>query len=167
MATEASAPPPRSEFAPHPHPIRVRGCTASRVVTRPVHENCSDAYPRPISRPVPAPHDCVCTITVNGLTLVELFGEIDIAAAGLIGSHLDQVTAVARPRIVVDLRRVSFIDAGGLDPLIRARARALSRDGELSLICTDPRTLRTLRLAGLLPGFPLAAVPAPPRRIPG
>jgi anti-sigma B factor antagonist len=132
-----------------------------------VHENRSDAYPRPLSRPVPAPPDytTVCTLTVHGRTVVELFGEIDLAGAGLISAHLDQVTAADRPRIVVDLRQVSFIDAGGLDPLVRARQRALRRGGELSLICTDPRILRTLRLAGLLPGFPLtpAPVPVPPR----
>ena len=112
---------------------------------------------------VPADYDygCVCTLTVNGLTVVELFGEIDIAGAGLITTHLDQVTATARPRIVVDLRRVGFIDAGVLEPLVRARDRALRRGGELSLICTDPRILRTLRLAGLLPAFPLTQ--APPR----
>lgn len=135
-----------------------------------MHENCSDAYPRPLSRPVPVPrdgagYDTVCTLTVHGLTVVELFGEIDLAGAGLIGAHLDQVTATDRPRIVVDLRRVTFIDAGGLEPLVRARGRALRRGGELSLVCTDPRILRTLRLAGVLPGFPLAA--APPRLTPG
>jgi anti-sigma B factor antagonist len=135
-----------------------------------VHENCSDAYPRPLSGPGPTEPDytIVCTLTVNGLTVVELSGEIDLAGAGLIGTHLDQVTATAGARIVVDLRRVGFIDASGLDPLVRARARALRRAGELSLICTDPRILRTLRLAGLLPGFPLIpAAPALPHRLPG
>jgi len=140
-----------------------------------VHENCSDAYPRPLSGPGPTEPDytIVCTLTVNGLTVngltvVELSGEIDLAGAGLIGTHLDQVTATVGARIVVDLRRVSFIDASGLDPLVRARSRALRRAGELSLICTDPRILRTLKLAGLLPGFPLIpAAPALSHRLPG
>ncbi|MBC3843372.1 STAS domain-containing protein [Streptacidiphilus sp. 4-A2] len=98
----------------------------------------------------------MCTLTVQGLTVVQLHGEIDLATAGLVTAHLDQVTGSGRPRIVVDLRQVGFVDAGGLDPLVRARRRALRRGGELALLCTDPRILRTLRLAGLLPGFPLA-----------
>lgn len=124
-----------------------------------MYENCRDAHarPHPLAGPATAPtptpdYTCVCTLTVQGLTIVELFGEIDLAAAGLVSTHLDQVTATARPRILVDLHRVSFIDAGGLGPLVRARDRALRRGGELSLVCTDPRILRTLRLAGLLPG---------------
>ena len=135
-----------------------------------MYENRPDAHPHPRPLSVPATgaaftpdYTCICTLTVQGVTIVELSGEIDLAGAGLVGAHLDQVTAADRPRILVDLRRVSFIDAGGLGPLVRARERALRRGGELSLICTDPRILRTLRLARLLPGFPLAAAPPRPR----
>jgi len=137
-----------------------------------VYENFPDAHlrPHPLAVPATTPahtpdYTCVCTLTVQGLTVVELSGEIDLAGAGLVSTHLDQVTAVGRPRILVDLRRVSFIDAGGLGPLARARDRALRRGGELSLVCTDPRILRTLRLAGLLPAFPVT--PVPPRLVSG
>jgi anti-sigma B factor antagonist len=96
--------------------------------------------------------------------VVELVGEIDLATSGLIGAHLNQVTAGPRPQIVVDLRAVTFVDAAGLEPLARARDRALRRGGELSLVCTDPRILRTLRLAGLLPAIPLTSAPFTLRR---
>lgn len=127
-------------------------------------EKCPDAQPRPRSSPGPTPdatdYGCVCTLTTQGRTVVQLFGEIDLATSSLVTRHLDQVTADAGPLVVVDLRAVDFIDAAGIDPLVRARTRALRRGGELSLVCTDPRVLRTLRLAGLLPEFPLTAPPA-------
>ncbi|QMU80725.1 STAS domain-containing protein [Streptacidiphilus sp. PB12-B1b] len=141
-----------------------------------MHEPCPDARPRPdnspaapplTAPPAPADYGCVCTLTTHGRTVVRLVGEIDLATSSLITTHLIQVTAGARPSVVVDLRAVTFIDAAGLDPLARARDRALRRGGELALICTDPRILRTLRLAGLLPVFPLvppsaaASMPVP------
>jgi anti-anti-sigma factor len=85
----------------------------------------------------------------RGHTVVELHGEIDIAAAVEIGPHLDRVTARPDVRLVIDLRDVEFFDCSGLRLLYRARARILDHDGELRLVCTHALTLRVMRVTGL------------------
>ncbi|MHA6761790.1 STAS domain-containing protein [Streptacidiphilus sp. PAMC 29251] len=92
----------------------------------------------------------------GGRIVVELYGEIDIATARLVTRHLDAATGGDRPQVVVDLRGVSFIDSGGMGPLCRAWCRAQDRGGDVSLICTDARILKTLRLAGLTPTMSVA-----------
>lgn len=93
----------------------------------------------------------------RGHTVLELRGEIDIAAALEVAPYLDRVTAHPDARLVIDLTRVDFFDCSGLRLLHRARARMLDQDGELRLVCTHPLTLRIMRVTGLarlLPAHP-------------
>ncbi|MER6266498.1 anti-sigma factor antagonist [Streptomyces sp900105755] len=85
----------------------------------------------------------------RGHTVLELRGEIDIAAATEIAPHLDRVTAQENARVVIDLLPVEFFDCSGLRLLYRARSRVLERGGELQLVCTHPLTLRVLKVTGL------------------
>ncbi|MFI2206534.1 STAS domain-containing protein [Streptomyces sp. NPDC020192] len=86
---------------------------------------------------------------VGGTTVVELRGETDILTAPPIGTRLDDLTAVALPDLVVDLRAVSFIDCAGLGMLCRARNRAVQRQGRLGLVTDSNQILRVLSGAGL------------------
>ncbi|MFJ9539500.1 anti-sigma factor antagonist [Streptomyces sp. NPDC101225] len=93
----------------------------------------------------------------RGHTVLELRGEIDIAAALEIAPYLDRVTAHPGVRLVIDLTQVGFFDCSGLRLVYRARARLLEQDGELRLVCTHPLTLRIMRVTGLsrlLPAHP-------------
>jgi len=81
--------------------------------------------------------------------VLELLGEIDIAAAAEIGPYLDRVTTDPEARVVIDLRSVEFFDCSGLRLLYRARARVLDHGGRLHLVCTQPLILRILRITGL------------------
>ncbi|MFI2433395.1 anti-sigma factor antagonist [Streptomyces sp. NPDC018693] len=85
----------------------------------------------------------------RGFTVLELRGEIDIAAAVEIIPHLDAATRGAEPRLVIDLTHIHFFDCSGLRLLYRARTRVQDRDGELRLVCTHPLALRILRATGL------------------
>jgi anti-sigma B factor antagonist len=73
------------------------------------------------------------------------------------GEDTDAATAGQRPSVLVDLSAVTFIDCAGMGPIRRAWRRALERGGRLTLVCSDPRTLRILRLTGLTPA--VAVVP--------
>ncbi|MGW2098680.1 STAS domain-containing protein [Streptomyces olivaceoviridis] len=86
---------------------------------------------------------------IGGMTILELRGEIDILTAPPIGTRLDNLTAVALPDLVVDLRAVSFIDCAGLGMLCRARNRVVKRLGRLRLVTDSNQFLRILRAAGL------------------
>jgi anti-anti-sigma factor len=85
----------------------------------------------------------------RGHTVLELHGEIDIAAAAQIVPYLDRVTARPGVRVVIDLSGVDFFDCSGLRLLYRARGRVLGQGGELRLVCTHPLTLRILKVTGL------------------
>jgi anti-sigma B factor antagonist len=93
----------------------------------------------------------------RGHTVLELRGEIDIAAALEIAPYLDRLTAHPGASLVIDLTRVDFFDCSGLRLVYRARARLLDQDGELRLVCSHPLTLRIMRVTGLarlLPAHP-------------
>ncbi|WP_129305227.1 anti-sigma factor antagonist [Streptomyces sp. L2] len=85
----------------------------------------------------------------RGHTVLELRGEIDIAAAAEIIPVLDRLTAVPGVRLVIDLRGVTFFDCSGLRLLYRARGRVRDGGGQLYLVCTHPLTLRVFRVTGL------------------
>nr|WP_051831608.1 STAS domain-containing protein [Streptomyces violens] len=92
---------------------------------------------------------------VGGTTVMELSGELDILARISLIDRMDVLTSTGRPDLVVDLRRVTFMDCGGLSLLCRARLRILSREGRLRIVSDDgsPSVVRLLRLTGLLDVF--------------
>ncbi|MEU3461275.1 STAS domain-containing protein [Streptomyces sp. NPDC006733] len=102
------------------------------------------------------PDGTVRSVTTGYRTTVTLHGEFDIAVTPVLTAHLDDATAGPRPEVVVDLRTVTFIDCSTLGLLCRAGRRCRERDGTLTLICTDPRTLHLLGIAGLPQAVPLA-----------
>lgn len=96
----------------------------------------------------------------GGTTVVELCGEIDLAVVVATTPQLYALTATPTPRLVADLRPVTFIDCSGLALLVDIRARVLAGGGVFTLVCTDERVLRLLRITGLtdtldpVPAFP-------------
>lgn len=97
----------------------------------------------------------VCERSVGGATVVEVAGELDILAAAALSVRLDELTAVGRPDVVLDLRGVTFIDCSGLSVLVRLRARTLAREGRLGIVTGSPQVLRLLRLTRLTRVFAL------------
>lgn len=95
---------------------------------------------------------CHTERTVGGTTVVELRGEIDILTAPTVGARLDVLTAGPCPDLVLDLRRVTFIDCTGVGLLCRARNRTVARDGRLRLVADSAcfqRILRETLLSGV------------------
>ncbi|WP_051814740.1 STAS domain-containing protein [Streptomyces iakyrus] len=98
--------------------------------------------------------------TAGKAHVVTLRGEIDLLTAPALRAHLDSLTAGPGPDLVLDLRRVSFIDCSGLGVLCRARNRVLARHGRLRLVTDSVFLRRVLWHAGLagvfevLPGLP-------------
>ncbi|WP_327350537.1 STAS domain-containing protein [Streptomyces sp. NBC_01304] len=84
-----------------------------------------------------------------GHTVLELHGEIDIAAVLEIRPHLAAATAAPRPLIVIDLTPAVFFDCAGVGLLCCARQRIHDRGGTLVLVCPHQFTLRILRAVRL------------------
>jgi anti-anti-sigma factor len=107
-------------------------------------------------RDTPPPPHHVRAYRVHGHTVVELHGEIDIAAAVHITPELDAATDGPAPAVVIDLGPVEFLDCFGLTLLCRARRRAEARGGQLLLVCPHPLILKLLRIVGLTEAFDLS-----------
>jgi anti-anti-sigma factor len=80
--------------------------------------------------------------------LVTLVGEIDYAAVAGLRERLFALTASGR-QVVVDLDRVSFIDAAGIGVLAGAARRAAVHGSTLHVVCARRQTRRLFRLTGL------------------
>ncbi|MGI5350026.1 STAS domain-containing protein [Streptomyces sp. CA-250714] len=111
------------------------------------------------------PAGSVLTRTEHGRTVVELHGEIDLAVVLDTTPQLYELTTAAAPRLVADLRPVTFIDCSGLALLVDIRSRVLASGGTFTLVCADPRVLRLLQITGLsdvLAPVPSLAAPGGP-----
>jgi anti-anti-sigma factor len=90
-------------------------------------------------------------------TVLVVRGELDLMTGPRLRGILFDPTACPGPRIVVDLREVTFMDSSGLSTLIAAR-RWISRGaGELSLVCQPGPVMRVLDITGLLSVFTVHA----------
>jgi anti-sigma B factor antagonist len=97
-----------------------------------------------------------------GHVLVTVSGEIDIATAGQLRDRLAGPVGGGQ-QVIVDLSRVSFIDAAGAGVLAGAAARAAARGGSLQLAAAGRQVRRVLVLTGLDRSIPLAATVAETR----
>jgi anti-sigma B factor antagonist len=90
-------------------------------------------------------------------TVVTIGCELDVATAPALRSHLSDLEASGRTRLVLDLAPLEFADAYGLGVLIWMAGRLQERGGWLRLVGVRPRILRLLGLARLtrtLPVYP-------------
>ncbi|MEV8623870.1 STAS domain-containing protein [Streptomyces sp. NBC_01268] len=84
----------------------------------------------------------------EGLTTVELYGELDLVLVQHVRPELDDLTREAAA-FTVDLRHLDFCDASGLGLLVRCAQRVRGRGATWCLVCDQPAILRLIRLAGL------------------
>ena len=75
-------------------------------------------------------------------------GEVDIATAPLLARALEAGLAGGRPTLLVDLRRVSFVDCTGIGLLTQARCRA-HQEGTRMRILAGRAVARTAALLDL------------------
>jgi anti-sigma B factor antagonist len=93
-----------------------------------------------------------------GYTVVAVGGEIDMASAPELRQCLNQTIDAGRRRLLVDLRRVSFIDSVGLGVLVGAKRRLGEyHDGSVQVVGAEGLVLHAFRLSGLDRVFPLHA----------
>lgn len=71
---------------------------------------------------------------VEATTVLELFGEIDIEAQLVLGPAVQRIVDRKAPEVVVDLRPVTFMDAGGLRLLGEVQDGVAARGGTLRLV---------------------------------
>jgi anti-sigma B factor antagonist len=89
----------------------------------------------------------------GGETVIELTGEIDIAAAPSLREFLVLALGSSEPRVHVDLSQVRFLDSSGVGQLVQCCKQARSRGGSFSVACGSSPVRRILEIEGLLEFF--------------
>ncbi|MFB4279979.1 MULTISPECIES: STAS domain-containing protein [unclassified Nonomuraea] len=91
----------------------------------------------------------------NGTVIVSVSGELDIANTELFRSHLlallQEAARSRRPGmgLVIEMSRLSFIDAAGLGILVSVQNQAMSQSTPLHIAGVPPAMRRLLRITGL------------------
>jgi anti-sigma B factor antagonist len=80
---------------------------------------------------------------------VELSGELDISSAASVESRLLELERRAPQRLLLDLRRVNFIDSTGLSMIINADGRARKAGRRFTIVSGEGVPRRILRTVGL------------------
>ena len=85
--------------------------------------------------------------------VVAVRGEVDIATAPQLREKLVELASQGAQKVVVDLEGVDFLDSTGLGVLIGGMKRLRGLDGDLTLVCTQPRILKVFEITGLNRAF--------------
>jgi anti-sigma B factor antagonist len=83
------------------------------------------------------------------ITVLRLGGELDLAATAQLNTHIDQLIAAGRHRLLLDLGSLRFCDSTGLSAFIRGDNACTQRGGWLRLAGQRGHVARVLDLIGL------------------
>ena len=91
----------------------------------------------------------------NGFAVLAVSGEVDVATVPRLREQLHGLVAQGSNKIIVNLDGVDFLDSTGLGVLVGALKRVRSNDGDLYLVCTQPRIRKVFEVTGLTKVFSL------------
>jgi anti-sigma B factor antagonist len=95
----------------------------------------------------------------GGGTVIALSGELDLAASPALEEALERVFTSGSGPIVIDLRRLDFMDSTGLSIIVRAHNRAVEGDRPLFVTRGPAQVQRLLALTGVADRLSLVEVP--------
>jgi anti-sigma B factor antagonist len=98
---------------------------------------------------VPAEFSIADSRLEDGVFLIAISGELDIATVALVRQRLAALADAGARRIVADLREVAFIDSTGLAAFVHAKVR--QGDGGITLVMEPDSYARLIfEVAGLV-----------------
>ena len=89
----------------------------------------------------------------DGQAVVLLCGELSLADAPSVASHLIAAVAAFGPSVIVDLTGLEGIGYGGLAVLLRVRRWTRRNGGDLPLAAPQPSVRRVLEATGMIDVF--------------
>jgi anti-sigma B factor antagonist len=89
----------------------------------------------------------------DGATILAVKGEVDVYTAPRLREKLVELVSQGKYKIIVNLEGVDFLDSTGLGVLVGGLKRLRSHDGDLTLVCTQPRILKVFEITGLTKVF--------------
>jgi anti-anti-sigma factor len=106
-------------------------------------------FPADVRDAKPALFDCVLQQTGSDAAWLTLTGELDLSSSWYLATRLDDAFASAG-MVVVDLRRVAFMDCAGLAVIAASDAQARRSTRRLVVVRGSRQTERLLEVTGLL-----------------
>jgi anti-anti-sigma factor len=95
-------------------------------------------------------------IAADGILVLVLEGEFDLAAVPSLQEQLDAARERAERGIVLDFAAVTFVDSSGLRELLRARNACRDEGKGFALASLQPAVTRLLELTGVTKAIPSA-----------
>jgi len=95
-------------------------------------------------------------LETDGVTLLELRGEIDLHASPRLREKLQELTAQSTPKLLLDFAGVEYIDSSGLATLIEYVRECTAFGGQLALCSLQPKVRMVFELVKLDELFKLA-----------
>jgi anti-sigma B factor antagonist len=89
----------------------------------------------------------------GGWTILAVSGELDMATAPTVREKLHSLLAEGSDKLVVDLDDVGFLDSTALGVLVGVLKRVRTQEGDLRLVCTQPRVLKVFEITRLDQAF--------------
>jgi anti-anti-sigma factor len=77
-----------------------------------------------------------------------LAGEMDMAGVPELAAIVSGICANGQRNVIIDLRKLTFLDSSGLHALLRAQQECRARDNELRIIPGPPNVQRLFELTG-------------------
>lgn len=97
------------------------------------------------------------TRTEGEFEVIEVGGEIDVYTAPRLREAIVTAVDEGHTRLVIDVRKVDFLDSTGLGVLVGALKRVRADGGSLDIVCTQERILKIFEITGLDKVFGLHA----------
>jgi anti-sigma B factor antagonist len=91
--------------------------------------------------------------------VVAVSGELDLASGPELEAQLDQLNGPETTLVVIDLRRLDFMDSTGLSILVRAHQRLAGEGCEMGLVRGSQQVQRLLDLTGVAERLRLVDAP--------
>ena len=95
--------------------------------------------------------------TEGEFEVIEVGGEIDVYTAPRLREAIVTAVDAGHTRLVIDVRKVDFLDSTGLGVLVGALKRVRGDGGSLDIVCTQERILKIFEITGLDKVFGLHA----------
>jgi anti-anti-sigma factor len=91
--------------------------------------------------------------------VISVAGELDLATGPELEAELHDISPRNTELVVVDLRKLEFMDSTGLSIIVRAHQRLTGEGCELGLVRGSPQVQRLLDLTGVADRIALVARP--------
>lgn len=91
--------------------------------------------------------------------VVAVSGELDLASGPELEAELDQLSGPDIQLVVIDLRKLDFMDSTGLSILVRAHQRLAGEGTEMGLVKGSQQVQRLLDLTGVAERLRLVDAP--------